>query len=187
MEDGDRSNDGDVHDSAGVSRSAAAPPMPECGDGHLRDSPAVRWASPLLLAIVVVALAACDDGDGGDTEAFCAGVADSVEALRAIPATDQDVEDLIDLWHDLGDDAPLAIEEEWNRHADNLELAWTSDDQQEVLASAFAAEGSTVAIADWLRENCAIDFGPVTTIVPAALPTTTVAASTTSTTSTTAG
>ena len=142
----------------------------------------MRWAPKLLLAAVVVTLIACNDDAGGDTEAFCTDVADNVEALRATPATDREVEDLIDLWHDLGGEAPLAIEEEWNRHADNLELAWTSDDQQEVLASAFAAEQSTVAIADWLQENCGIDFGPVTTIVEASLPTTTVAGSTTTTT-----
>ena len=108
--------------------------MPERSDDHLRDSPPVRWASPLLAAVVVATLAACNRDDGGDTETFCSGVADNVEALRATPATDQDVDDLIDLWRDLGDDAPLAIETEWNRHADNLELAWTSDDQQEVLS-----------------------------------------------------
>jgi hypothetical protein len=142
----------------------------------------VRWAPTLLAAGIVVTLAACNDDGGGDTETFCSEVADNVEALRAAPATDQEVEDLIDLWHDLGGDAPLAIEEEWDTHADNLELAWTSDDRQEVLASAFAAERSTVAIAGWLRQNCGIDFGPVSTIVPAAVPTTTVAGSTTSTT-----
>ena len=98
-------------------------------------------------------LAACDDDGAGDTEQFCDDVADNVEALRADPATDDDVEDLIDLWRDIGDDAPLAIEEEWDAHADNLELAWTSDDQQEVVASAFAAERSAVAIAGWLERQ----------------------------------
>ena len=84
--------------------------------------------------------------------------------------TEDEVDDLIDLWRDIGDDAPLAIEEEWDTHADNLELAWTSDDQQEVVASAFAAERSAVAIADWLDENCGLDWGPVTTIVPGSVP-----------------
>ena len=70
-----------------------------------------------------------------------------------MPTTDDEVDDLIDLWRDIGGDAPLAIEEEWDEHADNLELAWTSDDQQEVVASAFAAERSAVAIADWLRRQ----------------------------------
>src|SRR5262245_16112695 len=63
--------------------------MPERGDGRRRDSPPVRWAPTLLLAVVVTTLAACNDGDGGDTEAFCSGVAENVEALRATPATDQ--------------------------------------------------------------------------------------------------
>jgi hypothetical protein len=141
----------------------------------------VRRAPALIAFVALVTLAACDDDDGGDTEAFCTEVGDSIEALRATPATEEQVEDLIDLWRDLGDSAPLAIEAEWNTHADSLELAWTSDDQQEVLASAFAAEQSTVTIAAWLEENCGIDFGPVTTIVPDA-PTTTAGTSTTTTT-----
>jgi hypothetical protein len=143
----------------------------------------VRLA-PIIFAVSgVIGLGACGD-DGGDAERFCTEVAENVEALRTNPATDAEVEELIDRWHDLGDDAPLAIEAEWRAHADNLELAWTSDDQQEVLASTFAAERSTVAIAAWLSDNCGIDFGPVTTILPDAVPTTTaVAGSTTTTTS----
>ena len=130
-------------------------------------------------------LASCDDDGAGDAEQFCTSVAENVEALRGNPATDAAVEDLIDLWRDVGDDAPLAIEEEWNAHADNLELAWTSDDQQEVVASTFAAERSAVAIAGWLEDNCAIDWGPVTTIVPGTIPAASLpGASTTSTTST---
>jgi hypothetical protein len=136
--------------------------------------------------VVVVTLAACGDDGGGDAESFCAEVGDNVEALRASPATEDEVDDLLDLWHGLGDDAPLAIEAEWNAHADSLELAWTSDDQQEVLAGAFAAEQSTVAIAGWLEQNCGIDFGPVTTIVPDA-PTTTAGSGSTTTTTTSPG
>jgi hypothetical protein len=80
----------------------------------------------------------------------------------------------------------LAIEEEWNAHADNLQLAWSSDDDQEIVASTFAAERSAVVIAGWLEENCAIDWGPVTTIVPGTIPAASLpGASTTSTSSTT--
>jgi hypothetical protein len=146
----------------------------------------VRLAPILVALIGVIGLGACDDDDdgGGDTAAFCAGVAENVEALHASPTTDSEVEELVDLWRDVGDDAPLAIEQEWDTHADNLELAWTSDDQQEVLASTFAAERSTVAIAAWLRSNCGIDWGPVTTIVPASVATTTVPGASTTTTTT---
>ncbi len=93
-----------------------------------------------------------------------------MEALRAAPASADEVEELIDLWRDVGDGAPLAIEPEWDAYTDNLELAWTSEDDQEALASTFAAEQSTVAIAAWLSDTCGIDFGPVTTIVPGTIP-----------------
>ena len=146
----------------------------------------MRAALSFITIVGAVLLVSCDDDGAGDAEQFCTSVAENVEGLRANPATDAAVEDLIDLWRDVGGDAPLAIEEEWAAHADNLELAWTSDDQQEVVASTFAAERSAVAIARWLEDNCAIDWGPVTTIVPgtiaaASLP----GASSTSTTSTT--
>ena len=144
--------------------------MPERDDGHLRDSPPVRSARPLVTLTAVLALAGCDDDGAGDTEQFCDEVAANVEALRAAPATADEVEELLDLWRDVGDGAPLAIEPEWDAYTDNLELAWTSEDDQEALASTFAAEQSTVAIAAWLSDTCGIDFGPVTTIVPGTIP-----------------
>jgi hypothetical protein len=148
--------------------------LPGARDDDLRDSPPVHVTLLIVGVAAVLALPGCDDDDGaGDAEQFCADVADNVEALRAIPATDDAVDDLIELWRDIGDDAPLAIEAEWDEHTDNLELAWTSDDQQEVVASAFASERSAVTVAAWLNDNCGIDFGPVTTIVPGSLPTST--------------
>jgi len=152
---------------------------------HLRNSGPVR-RSLALLAAVVLTVVACEDDSGGDAEQFCAAVAENVEALRAAPTTDDEVDDLIELWRDIGGDAPLAIESEWERRADNLELAWTSDDQQEILASTFAFERSGVAIAAWLDENCGIDFGPVATIVTGTTVTSTIPGQVT-TTSTTIG
>jgi hypothetical protein len=138
----------------------------------------VRLAVPLLVAAALV-VAACDDDSGGDAETFCSDVAENVEALRAVPATEDGVEELIDLWRDVGDAAPLAIEAEWDTLTENLERAWTSEDRQEVLAGAFAAEQSAVAVAAWLDDTCGIDFGPVVTIVPAAPATSTSTSSTT--------
>jgi hypothetical protein len=141
----------------------------------------VRFALPLVGVAAALAMVSCDDDGAGDAEQFCDDVAENVEGLRIEPATAAEVEDLIDLWREVGEGAPLAIESEWDAHADNLELAWTSDDQQEVVAGTFAAEQSNVAIAAWLRDTCGIDFGPVTTIVPGTLATTTVPRATTTT------
>jgi hypothetical protein len=144
----------------------------------------VRLALPLLAALTI-GVGACDEDSAGDSEQFCAEVAENVEALRAAPATDDEVDGLIDLWRRLGDDAPLAIESEWTRLVDNLELAWTSDDEQEILAGTFASERSAVDVATWIADNCGFDFGPVTTIVPGTVATTTLPGATTTSTSST--
>ena len=128
----------------------------------LRDSPPVRIRRWRLVAVVAAPSpsAACDD-DGRRRRAVLRRRRRATSRRYGpIRRPTDDVDDLIDLWRDVGDDAPLAIEAEWDAHADNLELAWTSDDQQEVVASTFAAERSAVAIADWLADNCGIDLGP---------------------------
>lgn len=123
----------------------------------------------------MLAMIGCrDNGGPGDAERFCELVNDNIEALRAVPQTPQDIDELIDLWTDVGDVAPLAIEPDWSAHVLNFETARDSDDQEEILARMFATERSSVAIATWLGDNCAIDWGPVSTIVPQAATTTTV-------------
>lgn len=140
--------------------------LPGAGSSRLRDSPPVRLTLSAVAVGALAVLAACDDDGGGDAERFCNDVAANVDELRAEPTTDAEVESLIGLWARLGRAAPLAIEQEWDARTENLELAWTSDDEQEILAATFAFERSGVAIATWLDETCGIDFGPVTTIVP---------------------
>ena len=175
--------------SEGVShriRRISARLVPGSDGDRLRDSPPVRSVLGLFAVVAALALGGCDD-DAGDTQQFCDDVAANLEALRSDPTSDDAVDDLIDLWRDIGGEAPLAIAEEWDEHADNLELARTSDDPQEVVASAFAAERSAVAIAEWLAANCDIDWGPVTTIVPGTIPAASLPGASTTTTSTTPG
>lgn len=131
----------------------------------------------LAPAAVALVLAGCDrDGGSGDSESFCAGVADRLDELRAVPATPDDVEAYLDVWRDLGDDAPLAIEADWDTMVAAFEATWTGEDDEEILATVFASERSAVNIAAWLDETCGIDFGPVSTIVPQAIPDSTVSA-----------
>jgi hypothetical protein len=40
------------------------------------------------------------------------------------------------------------------------------ESMQRVAARAYATERSAVAVHDWLMANCAVDIGPVATIVP---------------------
>jgi len=111
-------------------------------------------------------LAACnDDGGSGDTARFCELIQDNVTALRANPTTADEIDTLIDLWQDVGARAPLAIEQDWAAHVLLFETTRDSDDQQEILARAYATERSSVAVAAWLNDNCAVDWGPVATVV----------------------
>lgn len=140
----------------------------------------IRRAAVIAVAAAValpVALSACgDDGRTGDTARFCELVQDNLAALRADPTTADEIDGLIDLWTDVGQRAPLAIEPDWSAHILLFETARDSDDQEEILARMYATEQSSVAVAAWLQDNCAVDFGPVATVVEQV--TTTIASST---------
>ena len=59
-----------------------------------------------------------DDDDGGSAEDFCDKVTANVAAIVTPPlANEDDVDATLDLYHDLADLAPLAIEEEMARPA----------------------------------------------------------------------
>lgn len=146
-----------------------------------RPSLLTRRAVVVAAAAFPLTLAACnDDGGSGDTARFCELVQDNVTALRADPTTADEIDSLIDLWQDVGARAPLAIEQDWEAHVLLFETTRDSDDQEEILARAFATERSSVAVAAWLQDNCAIDFGPVSTVVEQVTTTSTLVAPQTS-------
>jgi hypothetical protein len=129
----------------------------------------------VTVAITVVTgaaiLAGCgsDDDGGGDTQRFCADVAANAAAIVAPPLTEGDVDSTLDLYRDLADAAPIAIEEEWRDLLLNVETASTvvPDDPESVqrtVAVAYATERSAVAVKNWVLTNCGVDLGPVATI-----------------------
>jgi len=130
-----------------------------------RPSPALRRVAVLAVATGLVATGCRDDGGAGDTGQFCALVQENVEPLRAVPETPEQIQQLIDLYAEVGDVAPLAIEPDWSALTLNLETAFTSEDDEEILSRVYATERSAVAVTAWLRNNCGIDFGTVATIV----------------------
>ncbi len=133
-----------------------------------------RLPRPLGLVTFVVAgslLAGCGDDGGGSAERFCG----EIEANKGI-LTDptlvysDDIEPLLELYREIADLAPLAIEAEWRELLTTYETASTVvpgdvESEQTALAAAYQSESAAVAVADWLRANCAVDLGPLTTIV----------------------
>jgi len=135
----------------------------------------IRAVLSSALAVVTVLVAACGGGDtAGDAERFCGEVQANRRAIvRPRLRTVADVDTLLALYRDLGELAPLAIEADWDALVLNYETASTvvPDDKasvQRVAARAYATERSAVAVHDWLLANCAVDIGPVATIVPPA-------------------
>lgn len=145
---------------------------------------ASRFAPARLAAVVtLVALAACGgDDDAGDAERFCGEIAENGEALTNPEITgaanpEAEIDALLAEYRRIGEFAPLAIETEW----DQLVAAYAAADQvitgdpqseQEALEAIFRAEQAAVKISDWLRTNCAVEIGPLATIVGSQITTT---------------
>jgi len=123
------------------------------------------------IAVGLLLSAACGDDAGGSAERFC-GEIDENRALLTDPALvySDDVEPLLDLYRRIADLAPVAIEDEWRQLLTTYETASTvvpgdTESEQTALAAAYQSESAAVAVADWLQANCAVDIGPLTTIV----------------------
>ncbi|CAN5519737.1 hypothetical protein BH24ACT5_BH24ACT5_10060 [soil metagenome] len=126
-----------------------------------------------LVAVALVAgigLAGCNrGGDPGTTDGFCAAVQDNLDDLRTTDFTTLDeARDLVDLYRTVGAKAPLAIGADWDTPTNSREIALTSDDEEEILATAYAAEPSAAAVHDWVQDNCGFDFGEVVSVLPPA-------------------
>lgn len=151
----------------GVPRDNASVPTPRT------HRPGRRAAVAVAACLVVVTASACgDDGGGGNAERFCGEIAEN-ETLLTDPqlAYSDDIGPLLDLYRRVADLAPLAIEDEWRQLVATYETASTvvPDDEasmQTALAAAYQSEGAALAVATWLRDNCAVEFGPITTIAP---------------------
>jgi len=125
----------------------------------------------LVPLVAVGALAACSSGGAaGDEAQFCGEVDANLRALtKPTLKTDADVTALVGLYRELGDVAPLAIEDHWNALTTLYETASTvdtsdRDSRQRVSEQAFRTEASAVEVKRWLRQHCRVNL-PVTTIV----------------------
>lgn len=132
-------------------------------------------ASPRLIAATtacVALVAGCGGGeDQSDASRFCGEIEANQTALTApnltVPAQ---IEALLDLYREIGEFAPLAIEAEWDQLIVNYETASTvvpgdEASQQAAIATALQSEQSAARVKTWLVENCALDIGPVDTLV----------------------
>ena len=122
----------------------------------------------MALSLVI---AACGSDDAGNAERFCGEIEVNAERLTNpnLQFSD-DIEPFLDLYREIGELAPLAIEIEWNQIVTAYETASTvvlgdPESEQQALVAIYSTEKSAAAVDRWLERNCAVDIGPVFTIV----------------------
>lgn len=139
----------------------------------VRTTPGARGTVTLAVVVSLGAMVVgCGDDDAGDAERFCGEIDANREALTRpqIEFADE-IEPFLALYRTIGEYAPLAIEEEWDQLIANYETASTvvrGDPQSEQLAIATAlqSEKAAITVERWLRENCAVELGPLATLAP---------------------
>jgi hypothetical protein len=132
----------------------------------------VRALTAVAVAAALAALSGCGADENPSAERFCGEVAANKDALTnpQIIYSD-DIEPLLDLYRDIGALAPLGVEDDWDQLVSAYETASTvivgdQESEQVALTAAYSSEQSAAAIEAWLIANCAVDIGPVFTIVP---------------------
>jgi hypothetical protein len=134
----------------------------------------LRRATTALAGAAVclsIAVSACGDDDSGNAERFCGEIDENKAALTDPPLEFSDqIEPVLELYREIADLAPLSIEEEWNQLLGAYETASTvvpgdAESEQAALAAIYASERSAAAVERWLQANCAVEIGPVFTIV----------------------
>jgi hypothetical protein len=128
----------------------------------------------LLVAALCVTLTACggDDVVQSDAERFCGEAIAQRNTILAPPlSTEAELTATLDFYRLMGQLAPIAIAEQWNDLVVNLETAITivpgdPASEQRVALQAYATERSAYEVATWLKKNCDLDLGPITTIAP---------------------
>ena len=136
-----------------------------------RDRRRSTHATAAGLAALALTATACAGDTTPSAERFC-GEVDARRAELTSPDLEfsDEVEPLLDLYREIGELAPLSIESEWDRLTSAYETASTivpgdEESEQIALGAIFSTETSAAAIDQWLETNCAVDIGPVFTIV----------------------
>jgi hypothetical protein len=128
--------------------------------------------SVLAVGALAAAVVGCGGGDSPSAERFCGEIEANKDELTS-PELEhlEDIEPVLDLYRSIAALAPIGISEEWDQLVSTYETASTVvpgdvESEQAALAAIYSSEKSAAAIGRWLMANCAVDIGPVFTIVP---------------------
>jgi len=111
-------------------------------------------------------VSACGDAAPRSAERFCGELAAHANEITTPPADAESIPAIITLFSKMGEVAPLEIEGEWEDVYGSLKTAITvnvSDPAsvQKAADASYASQKSAQQVAQWAKDNCAIDLGPV--------------------------
>lgn len=144
---------------------------------QMRQQAQRQLRSMLQTAVVVgvvgaTLLVGCsDDETGSDAAQFCEQARTNTALIVSPPlATEAELAETMDFYRLMGELAPIAIAEQWERLVGAMEAAAAivpgdPASAQQVATTAYAMERSAYEVKVWLNQNCGVDL-PITTIAP---------------------
>lgn len=121
----------------------------------------VRFAAPVAAAVALTAFASCGGSPERSASRFCSELDRQLPALQTTPAAAEDFETLLAAYEEVGEVAPLAVEEDWQRLTELVRAAMTAaiddpESMQELAEQSYATERPYVRIAEWVSSNCGL-------------------------------
>lgn len=140
-----------------------------------RSRPRARVRSVAIFGVAgATLLVGCtDDETTSDAVQFCEQARTNTALIVSPPlASEAELAETLDFYRLMGELAPIAIAEQWDRLVEAMETAEAivpgdPASAQQVAMTAYAVERSAYEVKVWLNQNCGVDL-PITTIAPQA-------------------
>ncbi len=135
----------------------------------MRTPNALTNAALVSLALVAsVAASSCGNAPVRSAERFCGELTVHKNDIRTLPNSNESITQLINLYADMAEVAPLEIQKDWDQLSTNLKTANTVNVKdpasvQAVADSAYATQKAAERLAIWAKTTCGMDIGPVGT------------------------
>ncbi|MEI7619207.1 MAG: hypothetical protein WCK14_11355 [Actinomycetota bacterium] len=133
----------------------------------MRTPPALTNAvAAAALGVASLTMVSCGSAPTRSAERFCGELTAHKADIRKLPTSDTSITQLITLYSQMGEVAPLDIQADWDQLSTNLKTASTVDvkDSASVQAaanSAYATQKSAQSLAAWALTVCGLDIGPI--------------------------
>ena len=125
---------------------------------------------PSAALVIVIGLTGCGNAATRSTVTFCGELQAHATEIQTPPEKADEIPALITLYSKMGEVAPLEIEGDWEIVYGSLKTANTVNaadpaSVQQVADAAYGAQQSATNVANWAKNNCNVDLGPIA-IVP---------------------